>query len=76
MVIFHAFAQKLHGRICTEFGFWLTVAEIITCDKFLAIGKGTSNLWVEGSKISASRRPRQRLSPLILCCLYTEQRVM
>jgi len=40
IVTFHPFPQKppLCGQICTKFGTGVWVADVITSDKFLAIG--------------------------------------
>jgi len=43
-VIFHLFAQKPNGQICTKFGTDVGVTDIINYDKFLAIGWGMSIL--------------------------------
>ena len=64
LAIFHplpGFHGSPRGWICTGFGTAVDVADIITCDKFLAIGWGTSIL--QGSQFADSHRTLQQ-SPL------------
>ena len=52
IVLFHPLAEKPpRGRICTKFGTAVGVADVITCNKFLVIGRGVDSV---GSKIALS----------------------